>query len=71
MNTTTIYEVREQSNETPEASRMLRVFTSFSAAMACAERYNERNVNASVHRVENTVSTTCCGGSGCRDCYGK
>lgn len=50
--TTFIYEVREQSADAPEASRLLRKVETFQEAMAIAQAYNERNVRAFVSRVE-------------------
>ncbi len=46
------YEIREQSADAPEASRLLRVAENFAEAMEIAKAYNESGVKASVHAVE-------------------
>lgn len=46
---TKVYEVREQSTEVPQESRLLRSFLRYRDAVNQAEMYNERGVNASVH----------------------
>lgn len=48
---TTYYEIREQSAERPEDSRLLQVAATIEEAMQIAETYNRNDVAAFIRKV--------------------